>query len=388
MFKKKVLGNEKPRGSVVTVKNRLIERVNKRRGDITIPIVVAIISAFGAVAVYSAGSYTAKKNYSDEFFFLRKHILGVLLGLASMFFACLFDYRRTKKAGVPLVIVSAVLLSLVFVPGIGVESYGAKRWIGFGSFSFQPSEIAKFAFVFFTAGYFAKYPERVNTFKGILPVVAVGGAICLLVIAEPNMSVTMLIGGVMLGMLFFAGVPLRRIALFVVPLILAVPVLIVAEPYRLKRLSAFLDPWASPKGEGYQLIQSLYSLGSGGFFGVGLFNSRQKYLFLPFAESDFILSVIGEELGFVGVTAFLFLSLFLISRGILVAARAKDLYGSLLASGITLVYALQVIINALVVTGSIPPTGIPLPLVSSGNTSVIVFSSAFGVLYNISKNSI
>lgn len=378
---------ENQTGTNIFVHTRLND-TKKNRGDILIPIIVSVISLLGTVAVYSAGSYTAKNTYGDEFFFFRKQILGVLVGLAVMVFTCFFDYRKYQKAGIYPVIASVVMLALVFVPGIGVESYGAKRWIGVASFSFQPSEIAKFAFVFFAAGYFAKNPDRVNSIKGILPVILAGGAICLLVIAEPNMSVTMLIGGVMLGFLFFAGVPLKRILLMIIPVIALVPVLIIMEPYRLKRLSAFLDPWASPKGEGYQLIQSLYALGSGGFFGVGLFNSRQKYAFLPFAESDFILSVIGEETGFVGVTLFLSLSAVLIWRGILTAVRSKDLYGTLLALGITLVYALQLIINALVVTGSIPPTGIPLPLVSSGNTSVIMFTAAFGVLYNISKNSV
>ena len=378
---------ENQTGTNIFVHTRLND-TKKNRGDILIPIIVSVISLLGTVAVYSAGSYTAKNTYGDEFFFFRKQILGVLVGLAVMVFTCFFDYRKYQKAGIYPVIASVVMLALVFVPGIGVESYGAKRWIGVASFSFQPSEIAKFAFVFFAAGYFAKNPDRVNSIKGILPVILAGGAICLLGIAEPNMSVTMLIGGVMLGFLFFAGVPLKRILLMIIPVIALVPVLIIMEPYRLKRLSAFLDPWASPKGEGYQLIQSLYALGSGGFFGVGLFNSRQKYAFLPFAESDFILSVIGEETGFVGVTLFLSLSAVLIWRGILTAVRSKDLYGTLLALGITLVYALQLIINALVVTGSIPPTGIPLPLVSSGNTSVIMFTAAFGVLYNISKNSV
>ncbi len=378
---------ENQTGTNIFVHTRLND-TKKNRGDILIPIIVSVISLLGTVAVYSAGSYTAKNTYGDELFFFRKQILGVLVGLAVMVFTCFFDYRKYQKAGIYPVIASVVMLALVFVPGIGVESYGSKRWIGVASFSFQPSEIAKFAFVFFAAGYFAKNPDRVNSIKGILPVILAGGAICLLVIAEPNMSVTMLIGGVMLGFLFFAGAPLKRILLMIVPVIALVPVLIIMEPYRLKRLSAFLDPWASPKGEGYQLIQSLYALGSGGFFGVGLFNSRQKYAFLPFAESDFILSVIGEETGFVGVTLFLSLSVVLIWRGILTAVRSKDLYGTLLALGITLVYALQLIINALVVTGSIPPTGIPLPLVSSGNTSVIMFTAAFGVLYNISKNSV
>ena len=161
--------------------------------------------------------------------------------------------------------------------------------------------------------------------------------------------------------------------------------LIFMEPYRLSRLSAFLNPWSSPKGEGYQLIQSLYALGSGGWFGVGLFNSRQKFAFLPFAESDFILSVIGEETGFIGLLAFFALLGFIVYRGIRIASKTKNIFSYLLAMGITFIFGIQVLVNALVVTGSIPPTGLPLPLVSSGNTSIIIFLAEFGVLYNISK---
>ena len=163
--------------------------------------------------------------------------------------------------------------------------------------------------------------------------------------------------------------------------------LILAEPYRLNRLAAFLNPWSNPKGEGYQLLQSLYALGSGGLFGVGLFNSRQKFAFLPFAESDFILSIIGEEVGFVGLLLFFALLFFIIIRGLKVAGKAKDVFGYILAVGISMIFGIQVVVNALVVSGAIPPTGLPLPLVSSGNTSIIIFMAEMGILYNISKSA-
>ena len=211
-------------------------------------------------------------------------------------------------------------------------------------------------------------------------------AVCLLIIIEPNMSITMCVALLMLSLLFVVGVKIKHIILLLIPVIIAVPVLIIIEPYRLMRLSAFLNPWASPKGEGYQLLQSLYALGSGGLFGVGLFNSRQKYKFLPFSESDFILSVIGEELGFFGIMLLFIAFAFVIYKGFKIAMRAKDLFSYLLAMGITLIFAIQVLINALVVTGSIPPTGLPLPLISAGNTSLTVYLSAFGLLGNIARN--
>ena len=189
----------------------------------------------------------------------------------------------------------------------------------------------------------------------------------------------------MLALIFLCGTNIKTLALVLIPCALAVPALIIAEPYRLQRLSAFLDPWSSPLDEGYQLIQSLYALGNGGMFGVGLFNSTQKYRFLPFAESDFILSVMGEELGLVGILLFFAACVFIIWRGLRIARRCKNRFGYLLAAGFTLVYGIQVAVNALVVSGSIPPTGLPLPLISSGNTSLIITMASMGVLYNISR---
>jgi cell division protein FtsW len=276
------------------------------------------------------------------------------------------------------------LLALVFVPGIGKTNYGATRWIGIGSVTIQPSELAKYGFVIFSSAYMSENMEKIRTFKGTIPVFLAGGAICLLIIIEPNMSVTMCVGMLMLVMLFLGGMKVRHFLLIFIPVLLMIPVLIIIEPYRLSRLSAFLDPWENPKGEGYQLIQSLYALGNGGWFGTGLFRSRQKYRFLPFAESDFILSIIGEEFGFVGIAALFGISALLIIRGIKVAANANDFFSFLTASGITLIYGIQTVINALVVSGSIPPTGLPLPLISSGNTSLILTMASMGVLYSIS----
>jgi cell division protein FtsW len=270
------------------------------------------------------------------------------------------------------------------VPGIGKTNYGATRWIGIGSVTIQPSELAKYGFVIFSSAYMSENMEKIRTFKGTIPVFLAGGAICLLIIIEPNMSVTMCVGMLMLVMLFLGGMKVRHFLLIFIPVLLMIPVLIIIEPYRLSRLSAFLDPWENPKGEGYQLIQSLYALGNGGWFGTGLFRSRQKYRFLPFAESDFILSIIGEEFGFVGIAALFGISALLIIRGIKVAANANDFFSFLTASGITLVYGIQTVINALVVSGSIPPTGLPLPLISSGNTSLILTMASMGVLYSIS----
>ncbi len=360
-------------------------------GELSLLAAVAFLSAFGVIMVYSASRYSAEVEYGDEFFFLKKQLLGYILGLAAMLFTAFFNYEKYDKKPwfkYLFLIVPAVLLLLVFVPGVGKSNYGATRWIGIGGVTVQPSEIAKYGFVFFAASYISSSVGKVRTFRGILPLVVSGGGICVLIIAEPNMSVTMLVGAAMLAMIFLSGTKMRNVLMILVPFIVLIPVLILIEPYRLKRLAAFLDPWQSPKGEGYQLIQSLYALGNGGFFGVGLFNSRQKYRFLPFAESDFILSVIGEEFGFFGVLVLFSVSAFIIYKGIKISASSDTLYGRILSLGITLVYAFQTAINALVVSGSIPPTGLPLPFISSGNTSLIICMASVGVLYNVSRHNI
>ena len=354
-------------------------------GDYLLLAAVCLLALTGMVFIYSASNYSAQKTYNDPFYFVKKQGVGVALGIVAMVLTAMFDYHKLKKVVIPVAIISFVTLILVFVPGVGVENYGAKRWIGFGGVTIQPSEIAKFSLILFCSVYVSKNPEKIKTFIGILPVLAFGGATCLLIIIEPNMSITVCVATLMLTMLFAAGMKIKHFALLIVPAIVVGVVLILIEPYRLSRLAAFLNPWSSPKGEGYQLLQSLYALGSGGWFGVGLFNSRQKYAFLPFAESDFILSVIGEEIGFIGLIFLFALLSFIILRGLKSASKAKDVFGYMLAVGITMIFGIQTVVNALVVTGSIPPTGLPLPLVSSGNTSIIIFMAEMGVLFNISK---
>ena len=350
-------------------------------------VAVITIAVYGVVAVYSASYYTAEATYGNGTYYALKQAAGLFIGLIGMIITANVDYHVYIKKGKWAYIFSLLLLALVFVPFLSVEVYGAKRWINLGFFTVQPSELAKFCMVLFIAEYLALKPERSSSFFSVLVVLLSGGAACALIIIEPNMSITVCVAAVMLIMLFAAGMKLKHFLVVLIPAILAVPVMIIAEPYRLRRLSAFLDPFASPKGEGYQLLQSLYGLADGGFFGVGIFNSRQKYRFLPFAESDFILSVIGEEIGFFGMALLFAVMLFVVLRGFRIAAKSKDLYGFLLAVGITAVYAVQVTVNALVVTGSIPPTGLPLPLVSAGNTSLVIFLTFLGVLYNISKRN-
>ena len=362
----------------------------KKKFDKTTLFVTFLMFAlviFGCIMVYSASFYSAGNRYGNEYFFLFKQLLGVVLGIFTFIFFAFFDYHLLKKFRYAVLAVCVVLLVLVFVPGFGVQSYGANRWVSILGISIQPSELAKFALILYLASYLADNHEKIKTFKGLIPPLVVAGVLCLLVIIEPSMSVTMCLLFLTFFMLIVGGINKKHTMLFSGLATLCVPLLIVAEPYRMKRLFAFLDPWISPQGEGYQLIQSLYSLGNGGMFGVGLFNSRQKYLFLPFAESDFIFSIIGEEFGFFGaillILVFGALCYFLFKIGL----SAKDRFGCLLSLGVGVLIAVQTLLNIAVVTGSIPPTGLPLPFISSGGTSVAVFMAGVGVCVNVHRQS-
>lgn len=367
-----------------------MERLKKSKCRSDTILIIAIVLAlvcFGCLMVYSASFYSANYHYGNKYFFLIKQIIGVVMGICAMIFFIFFDYHLLAKYKWWIVGITFVLLALVFIPGLGMESYGAKRWISLLGFSIQPSEIAKFALVIFVAAYMSENHDKVKTLKGLLPVLIVGGLMCILIMLEPSMSVTMCICFVTLFMLIIGGMSKKHTLMFSIPAGAMVPFLVILEPYRLKRLLAFIDPWASPQGEGFQLIQSLYSLGDGGWFGVGLFNSRQKYLFLPFAESDFILSIIGEEIGFIGTTFLMIVILFLVYRLVKIALGAKDRFGAMLVSGVAFIIAVQTLLNIAVVTGSIPPTGLPLPFISSGGTSVMVFMAGIGICLNVLRQS-
>ena len=355
--------------------------------DIPLAGVTLGLLAFGVLMVYSASMYNGEVNYGDRYFFMYKQIFGVLAGIAAMVAMSVIDYRRLMRARFVIVGVGIALLGIVLIPGVGVENYGARRWIDLGFITLQASEVAKVGYVLFAAGYMAKNAKKMTTFVGLLPPLVVGAVICVLIMLEPNMSVTMCVVLTMLTLLVMGGMRPLHLMLLFLPMAALVALLIFLEPYRLARLMAFVDPWASPLEEGYQLLQSFYGLGSGGLFGVGLFNSRQKYLFLPFAESDFIFSVIGEELGYIGCLLVIAAFCFMIYRLIRIAQNAADRFGCLIAGGMAALIGVQVLINIAVVTGSIPPTGIPLPFVSAGSSSLIVFCGGIGVCQSVAIRS-
>ncbi|MDR2046415.1 MAG: putative lipid II flippase FtsW [Clostridiales bacterium] len=354
----------------------------KLKGDFWIPALTVCLALFGILMIYSASSYGAEFSYGDAFFYVKKQAVALTAGLIVMFGIGFLDLKRLVKFRYVVLAFSLILLASVFVPGLSVSNYGAARWINLGFTTLQPSEISKFGFIIYAAAEMSVHD--MNKFKNTVPVFLAGGCMCALIILEPNMSITMCVGLVMLIMLLIGGMKIKTLILLLLPIAAGVILMIVLEPYRMSRLTAFLDPWASPKAEGYQLIQSYYALGSGGFFGVGLFNSRQKYLFLPFSESDFIFSIIGEELGLFGSCITILLFVFLIARISRAAIRAESKFDAYLAAGVASLIAVQTAINIAVVSGSIPPTGLPLPFMSAGGSSLLAYMAAIGLAMNIS----
>ena len=353
--------------------------------DKPLAVTAVVLSGIGLLFIYSASCYSAELTYGDPFRYVETQAVALVLGVAAMLALSFLRPEKLQKAAAPLFLLGIALLAAVFIPGLGVESYGAKRWLDLGFFTVQPSEYAKYAMAVFLAAFAAK--RGVHTFPRALFFLTSAWVVCLLLLMEPNMSVTLCVGAAAFALLFAAGAKPSHLIVILIPVVICGVALVVAEPYRVRRLLAFLDPWASPLDEGYQLIQSYYALGSGGLFGVGLFASRQKYLFLPFAESDFILSVIGEETGFFGVLGVLLLFAVAVTRGALIAVRARDRFSCYTAAGITALLGVQVLMNAAVVCGAVPPTGLPLPFVSSGGTSLVCSFAAVGVLLAVSRYS-
>lgn len=368
-----------------TAHNPKLSVNGKGKADYTLAIVAILLSLSGLVFIYSASCYSAKVQTGDAFRYVKTQAVALAIGALLSVLLSNVKSSTLKKLSPFLYLVGLALLGMVFLPVIGVESYGAKRWLNLGFFTIQPSEYAKFFMVMAIAAYASK--RDMSKFSNLLFVLFAGGAICILIMLEPNMSITMCVVAVVFVMLFASGAKIKHLLLFIVPVIAGAVVLILVEPYRMQRLLAFVDPWKSPLEEGYQLIQSYYALGSGGLFGVGLFQSRQKYLFLPFAESDFILSVVGEEAGIFGIAVIMLLFFVFAKRGLKIAKEASNRYSCYLALGITAVTSVQALINMAVVCGAIPPTGLPLPFMSAGGSSLVAYLCAVGVLEGIAKNS-
>lgn len=361
---------------------------SKKPFDFWIFLTVLLLLSLGIIMVFSASAPTAYNVNHDVYYFLKKQLISAILGCVAMFVALNFDYHKLARFAPLLLVASIVLLILVLIPGIGKNTKGTWRWFYIGGQQFQPSELAKFAVILFFAHSLSKRRDQLQYFfKGLLPYLLVIGIFAGLLLLEPHLSCTIILILVAAIILFCAGAKIRHFVMMAVPVTAALALVVAVTPYMQKRVFSFLNPWNDLKGDGWQAVQSLYAIGSGGLFGRGLGRSLQKFLYIPEPHNDFIFSVLAEELGFLGVIAVLILFLIFIWRGIKVSMNAPDVFGSLLAIGITSLVAVQVLLNVAVVTSSMPPTGVSLPFFSYGGTSLMIFMAEVGVLLNISKQA-
>jgi cell division protein FtsW len=347
---------------------------------------VLALTAFGVVMVYSASAVYATQKFGSATYFFRRDLLWTGLGLIAMTFAARTDFAIYRRWAYPMLASAMVLLVAVLF--LGVRINGARRWFHFGGFSFQPAELAKLALVVYLAQSLAKKAEKVKSFTvGFVPHMIVCGVMMKLLLKQPNLGSAVIFGTATLMLLFVAG---ARVSYIVIAVLSAAPIVyqtIVGTPFRLHRILAFLDPWQYRYDVGYQITESLISIGSGGIFGLGLGDSRQKLFFLPEAHTDYILSIVGEELGLVGLAAVIVVFAVLVWRGIRASLRARDAFGCYLAFGITAMFGLQAAVNLAVVLNAIPTMGLPLPFVSFGGSTLVVDLFAMGILLNISRGA-
>ncbi|MEG0291503.1 MAG: putative lipid II flippase FtsW [Anaerovoracaceae bacterium] len=343
---------------------------------------------FGVVMVFSASYYWALGQDGSPYAYLIKSGIWACGGIGIMFIVAMIDYRRLKNLSTIIMIASIVALALIFTP-LGSGAKGATRWLDLGIITIMPGEISKLAAIIFVAAFLSKKGRNVNSLvETILPLLLLCGAYGGLIMLQPNMSTAVTIVGIIIAMMFIAGIKLYYFGgLIGVGAALGVAMISTSE-YRLARATSFLNPFKDAQGDGFQVVQSLLALGSGGFWGRGLGNSIQKSLYLPEPQNDFILSIIGEELGFVGITFLLMAYIFLIWRGIKVALAAKDKFGFYIASGVVMMIGIQVALNIAVVTSSMPPTGVTLPFVSYGGNAMILFCTGMGLVLSVSRRTV
>ena len=344
---------------------------------------------FGILMVFSASYYSSISETGDAYAYLKDDIKWVVVGIFLFLITSGINYKWYKVLAPALLLVSLGLLALLFTP-LGITRNYATRWIGVGPLTLMPGEVAKICAIIFVAWFLSRDPKRIRSFtRGVLPMLALCGIYFVLIIKQPNLSTAITICFIIIGMMFVAGLNifyLITVGVLGAGGILAL-ILTDKDGYWIKRLTDFRDPFLDPLGAGWQVRQSLLALGSGGLIGQSLGNSIQKSLYLPESQNDFILAIIGEELGFIGCLLLILCYIVLIWRGAIIAINAEDMFGTLMASGITIMLAVQVILNIAVVTSSMPPTGITLPFISYGGNALLLFMGSFGILLNISKNS-
>lgn len=358
--------------------------IKRYRSDFFLLGLTGILTAAGLLMVYSSSAPLAQDRYGASHYFVLKQFIWALAGGAALLTFWKLDYNKIQIFALPLWMLTVILLLLVL--WIGPDIGGARRWLRLGPLSFQPSELAKLACVLSVASYADKHRSRMGSFqKGFLQPILLAGILCGLIVIEPDLGTPILLGVATLAILAAAGARFHHILLLLIPAMLAGYALIRQAPYRWRRLLVFLDPWADPQGAGYQVVQSLLAIGSGGIFGRGLGTSRIKLLYLPEPHTDFIFPILAEELGFLGSAFIVILFTLLLWRGVRIALRAPNLFGSLMAWGLIFILGFQALINMSVALSLVPTKGMPLPFLSFGGSSLLFTLTAIGILLSISS---
>lgn len=357
-----------------------------RTARITVFTITILLICIGLVMIYSASAIYAWERHNDGLFFFKRHLSFIIIGALVAFLVMCMDYRKLRRYTGVLLFIALFLLFIVLIPGLGREVAGARRWFRFKFISFQPSELANFAVITYLADFICRKASDIRDFwRGFVPPMIILGITVLLILAQPDLGTSLALTAVVLVMLFIAGTRLSYLIALILTSLPAVFILIFSVPYRRARILSFLNPWADPKGSGFQIIQSQIALGSGGIFGVGLGHSKQKLFYLPAAHTDFIFSIIGEELGIIGTVGVIILFIIFIQQSIKIIKNVSDKFGYFLGLGLLLLICLKAAINIGVSCGIMPTKGLPLPFISYGGSSFIFDMVSVGVIMNIAR---
>ena len=358
----------------------------KDKIDYKLLIAVILIASFGIVMIYSASSVWAEYKFLDAFKFVKAQGMFFLIGIVVMLVLAKLDYNLYYKKANLILFLCLVLLVLVLIPGIGTVRNGSRSWFGIGGFGIQPSEFAKVGLIIYVAKYLSNNQKKMqNIKKGVLPIMSVVLVFFGLIMLEPDFGTAMVIVLTLMMLIFVSGVRLSFFVKIGILGLLGIVVLIIIAPYRMARIVSFLNPWSDPLGSGFQIIQSLYAIGPGGLLGQGFMKSRQKHFYLPEPQTDFIFSIISEEFGFLGVLIVSFIFFFIFYRVINISLKQNDLFGKYLAFGLSFGLLIQALLNLMVVVGIIPVTGVTLPFLSYGGSSLLVSMASIGIILNISR---
>lgn len=360
----------------------------KKRYDIILFIATILITIFGIVMIYSASSIWSAYKFNDAFKYVKNQAIFGIIGVVLMILIRKINYKIYYQKTNTILLVCLILLVLVLIPGIGSIRNGSRSWFGIGGFGIQPSEAAKIGLIMFTS----KYLEKSNKFikdlkKGVIPILAILFLVFGLIMLQPDFGTGMIIVISIIAMLFVAGVNMKFFIAGGVLGLIGIVALILVAPYRMDRITSFLNPWSDPLGTGFQIIQSLYAIGPGGLLGVGFLNSRQKQFYLPEPQTDFIFSIISEELGIFGILLVAFLFITILWCGFHIALKSKNLFAKYLAFGLIFQMLVQAVLNLMVVIGMIPVTGVTLPFLSYGGSSLLVSMASIGIILNIGKET-